>query len=250
MKNTDSISDHKKIEIITYFNHHHNILYELYFKPTFDLFLQNDFDLISIYADKTLSNNIDDYGYTKKIWQQIIVERFDIIIDRIKANLDPNRVSIFSDVDVMFFGNFYADLQPFINDSSLLLWYMPESINAQRHYINGGFFAFKHSTDTVKYFLSIKKLLLAHDGIKNDQPIIQNFLSITRAPYSGIMPYTVFNTNNCHISQNISLLRNNTLKVFHATSTSSVYSKILVLDTLYQFVSPLLLNQQNLINVT
>lgn len=237
-----------KIQILTYFNHHHKILYDLYFKPTFDIFLQNNFTLITKYADERLSNDISDYGYTKKIWQQMIVDRFDIILDHIRSNLDPNTVSIFSDVDVMFFGNFYTELEPFIQNKSLILWYMPESINADSYYVNGGFFAFKHSKETIRYFLTIQKLLLAYDGIKNDQPIIQDYLKENRIDYANIMPFSVFNTNNCHINNNIGLLKSGTLKVFHATSTASVYSKILVLDKLNRYILKDVLNQQNIIN--
>jgi hypothetical protein len=121
-----------KIDIITYFNHHHKILYDLYFKPTFDLFLTNNFNLITKYADNAVSDNIQDYGYTNKIWQQMIVDRFDIIINHIENNINPDKVSIFSDVDVVFFGDFYSDLSPFIDNESLKLWYMPENINAHR----------------------------------------------------------------------------------------------------------------------
>jgi hypothetical protein len=223
-----------KIDIITYFNHHHKILYDLYFKPTFDLFLTDNFNLITKYADNAVSDNIQDYGYTNKIWQQMIVDRFDIIINHIQNNINPDTASIFSDVDVIFFDNFYLDLQPFLKNKSLLLWYMPESINAnpytKSYYINGGFFCFKHSEKILEYFFTIQKLLIEFDGIKNDQTIIQSFLKNNNIKYINIMPFSVFNTNNCDINNNTYAIKNKTLKVFHATGASSVNEKIIILE--------------------
>lgn len=235
----------KKIEILTYFNHHHKILYDLYFKPTYDIFLKDDFELITHYDD-SFSNHATDYGYTKKIWQEIIVNRFDIIINHIKSNIDNNTVSIFSDIDVIFFGNFYTELMSVVQNTELSLWHMPEDMRGDRYYINGGFFVFRHSLTSIGFFETIKDILIQHSGIKNDQPLIQEYLRSSRSNYSDILPHSVFNANNVHIDYNLAFLRNGTLKAFHATSTHSVYSKILILNTMTHSILPKLLNYKKI----
>lgn len=219
-----------KIDILTYFNHHHKILYDLYFRPTFELFLSKNFRLITKYSEQARSEDTNDYGYQNSIWQKMIVDRFDIILNHIQSNKNNEIISIFSDVDIVFFGDFFDDLQYFIKDRSLSVVHMPEAPHAERHYINGGFFAFRHCDQAVEHFTTIKQMLLSHNGIKNDQPLIQEFIRDNNIDYADIMPYFVFNANNCDIFINERLLSGGLLKVFHATSTESVYDKILVLN--------------------
>jgi hypothetical protein len=240
-------NSHTKIQILTYFNPHHKILYDMFFKPTYDLFLSDSFELIIKYEESSVSNNISDYGYQKKIWQQMVVDRFDFIINHIKSNINNKIISIFSDVDIVFLGDFYDKLSRFINNPLLMLWYMPESIYADAHYVNGGFFAFKHSLENIKYFEYIKYQLLSNDTIiKNDQPLIQKYLKSVNASYVNVMPYQVFNTNNCDININLALINQNILKVFHATSTSSVFDKIIILDKVIDSIKNKLLSIQKI----
>lgn len=238
-----------KIQIITYFNQYHQILFDLYFLPTFNLYLEKNFELVPNYIDHSHIKNPQDYGYIKKIWQQIIVDRFDYIIEHIKKNIDEERISIFSDVDVVFFGDFYNDLKAFSNDQSLILWYMPETFRGPRYLINGGFFAFRHSYRTIEYFEKIKYLLSSNNHtVKNDQPIIQNFLKQTGASYADIMPSTIFSANNSGMDNNMLLLRNGSLKVFHATSTYCIHSKIIVLEKVIESIKPSILRHNKILS--
>lgn len=224
------------IDIITYSDSYQKILKTLFFKPSFDLFLSNDFNHIDFVKD----TNIDDakeFGFGSEVFQQIIYERWEILIDHIKKNSDPNKISIFSDIDIVFFGNIKNIVVQLFRNPNIDIYFMPETpdpmnINPKNNFnINAGFFIFRHSEQTLEFFEYILNFMRSQ-SIKEDQFYITQYLKNNYYPNIRLLNFNTFNANNCPLDLNIELLNNQTLKVFHATSCINLNEKIKVLYTI------------------
>lgn len=223
------------IDIITYCDKSQNILKNLYFKPSFDIFLAKYFNHI----DLIYENNADpilESGFGGRIFQDIIHQRWKIIIDHItKQPLDNNKLSIFSDIDVLFLDDFYPDI---LSASKSMprthIFFMSEIPTYFRsitdnYEINAGFFVFRHSKQSIDFFKTIY-YLMNKLKIKEDQAYIRQQLKSTYNNSISLLDYKIFNTNNYNPEINNQLVLNKKLKVFHATSCFNIYQKLIRLN--------------------
>lgn len=247
------------IDIITYCDNHQKILKDLYFKPSFNLYLQNSFNHIDIVYNNDL-DSIKEIGFGSKVFQDMIYKRWSILIDHIKQNFDTNKVSVFSDIDIVFFGNFYDYIDNTLfkvqktnyswhqaQENLIDIYFMPESPspnpkNRMNYNINAGFFIFRHSQGTLDFFQYVLDFM-SQQNLKEDQYYIRKELQKRYRPNIGLLDFNIFNTNNCKLELNLSLLNRKSLKVFHATSCSDTYQKIIVLNKITNSLRDNLLNK-------
>jgi len=224
------------IDLITYSDNYQKILKELFFKPSFDLFLKNRFN----HLDFTKNNDIDEateFGFGSKIFQEIIYERWDLLIKHIKENIDNKKISVFSDIDIVFFGDISDYLEKLFIDTNIDVYFMPETpdpnnFNSSNNFnINAGFFVFRHSQKTIDFFDYIVNFMKSQN-IKEDQLYIRKYIKNNYCSNIALLDYHICNANNCSINTNIDYLNNQTLKVFHATSCINLNEKIKVLYTI------------------
>jgi hypothetical protein len=217
----------EKIDILIYNDNLHRPLFDIFFKPSFDEHLSKSFNLIDILyrTDET------DGNYASSHWSNVIINRFDILKEYIVKNVSDNKIAIFSDIDIIFLDNIYIDVvNKFKEDIDIC--YMPENSFSPNFMINGGFFAFRCSP-TVLDFFSIIQDLTKNSTIKNDQPIIQEYLKKATS-YNSNIRYSRFSpihycTNNNPKYINHKIL--GTAKVFHATSATNLIEKSQVLSS-------------------
>lgn len=237
------------IDIITYSDNYQKILKNLFFKPSFSLYLKNDFRHIDIIENNT-PDNYTEFGFGSPIFQHMIYRRWEILIEHIESCIDRNKVSIFSDIDVVFLGNFRTNIDALLsdtyhnyvnNDHQKDVYFMPETPTElnfdirNNHNINAGFFVFRHSKETLDFFSFILQFM-KNQRVKEDQLYIREYLRKRFMPNIGLLDFSVFNTNNCDFNTNLSLLKANKLKVFHATSCFDLNEKIKIL---YNITKPI-----------
>lgn len=216
-----------KIDILCYYDSNHSCLFDLFFYPSYKKYLKNNFNLI---AHKINNETKESYWHSDH-WSQILIDRYDIIKEYIINN--KNHWCIFSDIDILFFNNFYNDIQIFLNDKIHDIYYMAESIRSLASDINGGFFLFHCSEKTYNFFNIVQQITSNMDK-PNDQIAIHNFLKSKDCEIKQtILPRTSFITNNNPKNKILTILRNNSLKVFHATNTGNLMEKIQVLSSVY-----------------
>lgn len=243
------------IDLITYCDKHQKILKDLYFKPSFNLYLKSSFNHIDIIYENN-NDIIKEKGFGSPIFQHMIYDRWNILINHIKNNKNPNQISVFSDIDIIFFGDFSSNIQElffkpqsnnrYYYNQNIDIYFMPETIATQHHKnpklnfnINAGFFIFRHSEETLKFFEYILNFMTSQK-IKEDQLYIRKELKQNYHPNIGLLDFNIFNTNNCSIDLNLNL-KSRSLKVFHATSCFDIYHKMIVLNRMIES------NQKNLL---
>lgn len=224
------------IDIITYSDNYQQILKDFFFKPTYELFLKKDFNHIDIIENTNIQNN-ECLGFGSDIFQHMIYKRWEILINHIENNMDDEKISIFSDIDIVFFDSFKNDIDILFNNNTFHTFFMPEIPFNHSVYdnskINAGFFIFKHTSTTLNFFRFILEFM-KKQKVKEDQFYITQFLQKNRQEFVGLLDYNVFNTNNCNINFNINLRNIKQLKVFHATSCININEKI---DVLFKITS-------------
>lgn len=232
------------IDIITYCDNHQKILRDLFFKPSFNLFLKQSFNHIDIFYDSD-TNSANDLGFGSQIFQDMIFHRWEILINHVESCIDKNKVSVFSDIDILFLGDFSHNIKYMMESkprniamsTNIDIFFMPETPSRSNyqmrnnHNINAGFFIFRHSKATLHFFNFVLDFM-KKQKIKEDQFYIRKYLKNNFQSNIGLLDFNVFNTNNCGLDVNESLIKNNTLKVFHATSCYDIYEKIRVLTSL------------------
>lgn len=215
-----------KIDIITHHDHLHKYLKEIFFDPSFNIHLSQNFNLIN-HIDY---NNEKDGSYLSFHWSDMIIKRFDIIKEYIFNNLDSKKTAIFTDIDIIFLDNIYEDIMIFAQ-SEYDVAYMSEGLLFKDYMINGGFFVFKCSLKTFTFFDTIQSMTM-NSSLRNDQPIIQTYLSNNPKclNFTTLNKY-YFCTNNNPKQLAEQLIPN--MKVFHATSASNLLEKFQVLSTVF-----------------
>lgn len=215
-----------KIDIICYYDTLHKNLFDLFFYSSYKKYLINNFNLIEHYF--STDPNTESSWYSEH-WSKTLINRFDIIKDYIKCN--TNKWCIFSDVDILFFENFYKDIKIYLESDLHDIYYMPEFIRAPINIVNGGFFLFKCNNKIYDYFCLVQEKTKSMTE-PNDQISIQELLKTNNIKYS-ILHRSIFVTNNNPRNKILYLLNNNIMKVFHATCTGNVIEKMQVLSTVY-----------------
>lgn len=212
------------IDIICYYDNHHDCLFDNFFYPTFKQNLEEkNFNLVEY---KTMSK-YSDSSFESKNWSDMLINRFDILKEYIIKN--PSKYAIFSDVDVIFLDDFYDNIKKYLNENNIQIFYMSEELNNTKNwYINGGFFLFHCSKYIYNYFEYIQQNIKKME-IPNDQKFIHNYLQRDRKFLSGLLNDKIFATNNAHIKKIKNILPS--IKVFHATCTFSALSKYQVLSS-------------------
>lgn len=227
------------IDIICYYDNHQEILYDTFFLPTYNKYLASNFNLLST---KFKSRHQSSF-YESDNWCEIVINRFDILKDYIKRN--NSKWAIFSDIDILFLG----DITDYILKSTLQdrvdIFYMSETSRPCKWYINGGFFLFKCTDYIYDFFDRIQS------GIRlmprpNDQILIQSVLRELTDFKNYILDPNIFVANNRHFRSIIPLIRKKQIRVFHATSTATIISKIQVLSTAYFIHSTVNAEKNNL----
>lgn len=214
-----------KIDIIVHYDHLHKDLKNLFFDPSFKIHLSKDFNLIDCIDE----NNEQDGSYLSAHWSDMIIKRFDIIKEYISKNLDSQKLALFTDIDIIFLDNIYKDIIQ-LAASEYDIAYMSEGLLFKDFMINGGFFVFKCSLKTFAFFDNIQ-FITKNSVLKNDQPIIQEYLSnnTINLKFTTLNKnYFCTNNNPRHLAEG--LIPN--MKVFHATSASNLLEKFQVLSTI------------------
>lgn len=212
-----------KIDFIIHYDHLHKYLKDIYFYPSFNKYLSESFNLIEFFDD----NNETDGTYRSSHWSDMIIKRFDIIQNLVLKNIDSNKIFVFSDIDIIFFQNIYNDIINTLG-SDYEIAYMSENVAAEHGMINGGFFAFRCSRNVLSYFQKIQNSTI-NSAIKNDQPVIQNYLKNNNDISFTIFDRYTFCTNNNprYISEKLIPI----MKVFHGTSACNMIEKCQILST-------------------
>jgi hypothetical protein len=214
------------IDIISYYDNHHEMIFENLFLPTFQKYLTPSFNLLT-YKNKS---KYTTSGFQSNNWCDIMINRFDILKEYIVNN--KSKWAIFSDIDIIFFDNFITDIVQYYCQQNIEIIYMSEVMNNHTNWlINGGFFLFKCSDYIYDYFNTIQ-INIKNMNRPNDQTFIHNYLKENINFKNAILDQEIFVTNNNNNIQDIkNLIVNNKIKVFHATATMSVLSKIQILST-------------------
>lgn len=222
------------IDIITYCDNHQKILKDKFFKPTFNLHLRESFNHIDVIYNTDL-DSIDKFGFGSDIFQEMIFNRWYMLIDHIKQDCDNKKFSIFSDVDVVFFGNFYSDIKTTCaSKRDIDIYFMAENHRAIRSYknnydINAGFFIFRHCQNTLSFMENIIEFM-TKQKLKEDQIYIRQLLKEKYHSNISLLDSGIFSANNGPIQKVIASRDQKKLKVFHATSCLNIYSKMVILD--------------------
>lgn len=217
----------EKIDILIHYDRLQESLFNIYFYPSYKKYLSQFFNLISIREENLDDNATSDY--LSSHWSYMIVKRFDHIKDYIRKNIQSNKLAIFSDIDVIFFDDISKEIISLDQDKNTHIFYMKEGIALPQYMINGGFFVFRCCRESLDFFDMIQDKTSLNE-IKNDQPIIQEVFKNknTNIDYS-ILDADIFCTNNNIMPYMSKII--DTMKVFHATSATSVIEKCQVLST-------------------
>lgn len=217
-----------KIDIICYYDSLHKSLYDIFFYPSFKKYLTENFNLI----DNFIETDTNKVTYWKsEHWSNVLINRFDILKEYIKNN--QNKWCVFSDIDILFFDNFYKDIEIFISTQLHDIYYMSEFIKSPATEINGGFFLFHCNNRIYEYFDYIQQKTRMME-CPNDQTTIQSILkSRNHNIKQTVLPRLNFITNNNPRNKINNLIRNNVCKVFHSTGTGNVIEKTQVLSSVY-----------------
>ena len=219
------------IDIICYYDNHHDILFDNLFFPTYQKHLSSSFNLVAHRSNSKHQESL----FESENWCEIMINRFDILKQYIKDN--PSKWAIFSDIDIIFFDNFILDITPILYQEDIHIAYMSESINNHtKWHINGGFFLFKCSDYIYDYFDNIQNNIKKMNK-PNDQTFAHEYLKNNPGFKNSILDQNIFLANNHDKNYTIKLIQKGTIKVFHATSTISLLSKIQVLSTALCFNS-------------
>ena len=214
-----------KIDMIIHYDHLHKSIKDTYFDPSFKKYLSTNFNLIDFFDE----NKELDGSYLSDHWSNMIIKRFDIIKEYISKNLDSQKTALFTDIDIIFLNNIYEDIIK-ISYSHYDIVYMSEGLLFEDFMINGGFFVFKCSSKTFSFFDNIQ-YLTKNSILKNDQPIIQKYLS----EYPNDLNITILDRHLFCTNNNPKQIAERlipSMKVFHATSASNIIEKNQVLSTI------------------
>lgn len=218
-----------KIDLLCYYDSLQKPLFDLFFYPSFDKHLSNNFNLIEefFHTPKSVSS-----GWYSDHWSKILIERIDFIKNYIHNN-NSDKWCIFSDIDIIFLDNFIIDIQILLNNFHDI-YYMSETLRSLITDVNGGFFLFRCNEATKEYldFVQQKTKQMAKP---NDQVAIQEILKTNIKIRNSVLPRTMFMTNNNPQNKIATLISNNTLKVFHATVSKTLMEKIQILSTIKLF---------------
>jgi hypothetical protein len=224
-----------KIDILTYHDRLHQPLFDIYFCPSFQQHLSQNFNLIS-HVDNNSSSA--DGSFESEHWSEILINRFDILKEYVSKNLWSEKIAIFSDIDIVFFDDIYTTIQksmepkdPIPTTNAIDIAYMAENLHCPHHMINGGFFAFKCSEHILRFFDHIQ-CLAKKQKKPNDQPVIQSYFQRENKfnTTHALLNKTEFCTNNNPLYMLNSLI--STVKVFHATSATNIIEKCHVLSNI------------------
>lgn len=219
------IKEKDKIDLICYYDHLHKPLFDLFFYPTYEKYLSSHFNLL----DNFYKNNKKDGSYESDHWCEFLIKRFDIIKNYISNNQD--KWAVFSDVDVLFFDNFYNNLNYYKDKiKKVEVFYMAETFVSPKYEVNGGFFLFKCSNYAYDYFDKVQKLTEKMEK-PNDQTLMQNLLKNKDNDKIDFLDKRIFFTNNNPRKITLNLL--NCIKVFHATSAKNPVEKSQVLSSVF-----------------
>lgn len=216
-----------KIDILCYYDNLHKPLFDIFFLPSFKKYLTTHFNLIenTFYTDPNTESK-----WNSEHWSKILLHRLDLIKIYILNN--KNKWAIFSDIDILFFGNFYQDIEIYINNNLHDIYYMPEFIKALINQINGGFFLFYCNDNTYNLIDEIQKYAIKME-MPNDQIAASYILKQSNIAKQSLLGRHVFLTNNNPRKKICTLIKNGTAKVFHSTSTSNLMEKFQVLSSVY-----------------
>lgn len=215
-----------KIDILCYYDNLQESLYDLFFYPSYERYLETSFNLV---AHKLNTSKYTIGDWNSKHWSKILIDRYDFLKDYILLN--NNSWSIFSDIDILFLDNFYNQIQPLIIDNSYNIYYMPEYIRSLNSEINGGFFLFKCNKEVYDFFDLVQNHAKKME-YPNDQVAASELLKNKIINQSLLFRHS-FVTNNNPKSKISRLISYGTIKAFHATSCHTTMEKIQVLSSIY-----------------
>lgn len=227
-----------KIDILTYFDNHHEYLYKIFFLPSYQKYLSQDFNLIV----HTRQSGYSDTSFESKNWCQIIIDRFDMLLTYVQNH--KHSWAIFSDTDILFLDNFRSNIDSYINTTQdKKIYYMAENCKYhtyKKHHmfeINGGFFLFYCCDEIFQFFNYIKNNISLMEK-PNDQIFIQKLISTQNQHIDidnikidiDLLDSKLFVTNNNPVNQLFNRMK--FMKVFHATSTKTIMEKINLLSSI------------------
>lgn len=222
------------VDILCYYDQHHDFLYENIFYKSYENCLCKD--TFSIKSQKINSLNHREASFLSNDWSRILIDRYDYLIDYAINN--KNSWAIFSDVDVVFLANIKKSIKNIINQNNknnINISYMKElSFVDKDKNINGGFFLFKCCDQIVNYF-KIIQILTKKMKFPNDQECINK--NLLGSINYNFLPNKDYITNNNDIILSKKYLKNKKIKVFHATSAPNLLCKLQVLTSVLYHIS-------------
>lgn len=214
------------IDIVCYYDQNHQVLYDYFFYPSYQQYVNQDHFVLKPTVVKTKGT---DCSYLSQHWSNMLIQRYDILLSYIKKNTD--RWTIFTDVDVVFLNDISDSINKLVqNNNGAEIFYMKEAPYMSRNKeVNGGFFIFKCTDIIVNFFRHIQNCTKQMDN-PNDQVCINKLLLDLSIPFA-LLPPIEYLTNNGRMDTTKRNILNNKTKVLHATSTYNLNTKIQILSS-------------------
>lgn len=138
------MSNHK-IHLVTFFSASHESYFNQCFKPSFDRFLSDDFSLVIRKESQVSSNDGVYYGENwNKVMQKKVIAVFEFL-----SSVPDDEIVIYSDVDIIFFGNIRGEIEKALDGATKL------ALQSDNTEYCAGFFAVRNSRETRAFFESI-----------------------------------------------------------------------------------------------
>lgn len=211
------------MKLLTYYTNSHKKIYELFFLPSYNEFLNEDFKLVNSEYDQIT----EDISYGTNGFNQTMIGKIEHILKNIDT--DDKEPLVFSDCDVQFFQNISNDLKKEIEDYDIKF---QDDIVC----VCAGFFICKQN-ENVKFFFENVLNNLKNSFINgyDDQQIINSFLRSGKYNLKhGLLPknkyFTVASSNNSKQWTGESFIIPKNILVHHANWTVGIENKLKLLE--------------------
>lgn len=188
--------------------------------------MQNEYDCIGIKAEQKCATG----EYRTKGWNEVVIQKVDLIIRAIKEN--KNSWFVHSDVDVQFFDSTKNDLEYHLKNYDTVFQSDGENPNP---IACAGFFASKANEKTLKLWKSVKKLCQIKQI--DDQKALNICLHHNDFVTWKLLPNEYFsignNLNNNSVYRwkpNDDIMLPHNIRVHHANYTEGIQNKIQQLE--------------------
>jgi len=164
-----------KIPLLIYYSDAHKVFYDNHFKPSFDKYLNSDFDLIKKTGEQICSVEFRQGGWNAQVKEKVVFFFFFL------QHMDEGFV-LFSDVDIVVLDNFKEVLIEEIGSFDMV--FQNDGYELQRdHNLCTGFYLVKINKRTKVFF---ENLVANYDDKLSDQQNMNVFLATSNIRYKAL----------------------------------------------------------------